>query len=503
MQAIQPWYWRSQPLQHRTGSEIFAALFLSTAPGAIATLLESPSQPALDQPQLTRYSICAGGPRQINGQPQCWTPPLGEILPWLQGLLDRSIDPPIAAPPAELPFTGGWLGWLGYDLAWEIEQLPTINADPLPFPVAYWYEPECFAVLDHAQQQLWLAATYSAQLDDLQTRLLTAPPSPRPAPQLSSLPLSLSNFKAQRSTPHFHTPRADYETAIRKVQRHIQAGDIFQANLSLRFAMPTQAASWDIYQALQQINPSPFASYWSTPWGAVISCSPERLVQLQQRQAQTRPIAGTRPRGTTLDHDRQLATELLANPKEQAEHIMLVDLERNDLGRVCAWGTVEVDELLAIERYSHVMHLVSNVKGRLHNGYGPIDLIRAVFPGGTITGCPKVRCMEIIEALEPVRRNLFYGSCGYLDQRGNLDLNILIRTLLYIPGFSDSQDQPDKKLGTQLSIQNLELKTQNSKLSAIVYGQVGAGIVADSDPEREWLEALQKAQAQLAALRSV
>ncbi|MEM7557264.1 MAG: chorismate-binding protein, partial [Cyanobacteria bacterium P01_A01_bin.84] len=167
---------------------------------------------------------------------------------------------------------------------------------------------------------------------------------------------------------------------------------------------------------------------------------------------------------------------LLANKKELAEHIMLVDLERNDLGRVCQWGSVKVDELLVIERYSHVMHLVSNVQGTLKPNYDAIDLIQGVFPGGTITGCPKVRCMEIIEELEPVRRSLFYGSCGYLDRRGNLDLNILIRTLLYV-------------------------KSANSNL-AQVYGQVGAGIVADSDPEREWYESLNKAEAQIAALRS-
>lgn len=224
---------------------------------------------------------------------------------------------------------------------------------------------------------------------------------------------------------------------------------------------------------MQAINPSPFASYWQSPWGAVISCSPERLVQLQGRKAQTRPIAGTRPRGTTKELEQRLERELLNNIKERAEHVMLVDLERNDLGRVCEWGSVQVDELLTIERYSHVIHLVSNVCGTLQPNYDAVDLIRALFPGGTITGCPKVRCMEIIEELEPVRRSLFYGSCGYLDRRGNLDLNIFIRTLL--------------------------MNHHNS----IVWGQVGAGIVADSDPEKEWYESLNKAEAQLAALRLV
>ena len=227
---------------------------------------------------------------------------------------------------------------------------------------------------------------------------------------------------------------------------------------------------------MQQINPSPFASYWRSPWGDVISCSPERLIELTGKKAQTRPIAGTRRRGMDKTSDRALAAELSSNIKERAEHIMLVDLERNDLGRVCEWGSVKVDELLAIERYSHVMHLVSNVQGILKDDCDTVDLIRGVFPGGTITGCPKVRCMEIIEELEPVRRSLFYGSCGYLDLRGNLDLNILIRTLLYVP--SDNLGVAD------------------------VWGQVGAGIVADSDPEREWYESLNKAEAQIAALRS-
>lgn len=262
----------------------------------------------------------------------------------------------------------------------------------------------------------------------------------------------------------------------------------------MRFEAYTAADSWAIYQTLQQINPSPFASYWQTPWGAVISCSPERLVQLQSRQAQTRPIAGTRSRGITPEQDQQLAQELITNTKERAEHIMLVDLERNDLGRVCEWGSVTVNELLTIERYSHVMHLVSNITGSLRPNYNAVDLIRAMFPGGTITGCPKVRCMEIIEELEPVRRSLFYGSCGYLDWRGNLDLNILIRTLLFSTGgLNPNIVLPNKILAKPAST--------SSPLN-IVWGQVGAGIIADSDPEREWYESLHKAQAQLTALKN-
>ncbi|MEH1839831.1 MAG: anthranilate synthase component I [Nostoc sp.] len=500
---IKAWYWRSLPLEKRTGSEVFAALFHSTFAPRIATLLESPYPTPIDHPQLSRYSICAGAPRLVDGIPQMWTPEVGEIFSFLEKLLQQGVeigkrdketrgqadnrDNQCLAPNA-LPFIGGWLGWLGYDVAWGIEQLPHDKIDPLPFPIAFWYEPDCFAVLDHAQQILWLAASDASGLDELQKKLVKKDAgkefsvSLRPRIPMSSLP------------PLFLTSQADYETAVNQAKKYIQAGDIFQANLSLRFQASTSASGWEIYQALQKINPSPFGSYWQTPWGEMISCSPERLVMLQNRQAETRPIAGTRSRGVTPEQDMQLAQDLLSNTKERAEHIMLVDLERNDLGRVCEWGTVTVDELLTIERYSHVMHLVSNIKGTLKSEYTAIDLIRATFPGGTITGCPKVRCMEIIEELEPVRRSLFYGSCGYLDWRGHLDLNILIRTLLLAPASQEAGGVNSS------SFPHLRLIPQHSALN-IVWGQVGAGIVADSDPEKEWYESLHKAQAQLAALK--
>ncbi len=433
----------------------------------LAVLLESPAH-ALSR--LSRYAIAAGSPRQM------WLPPVGEILPCLRALqssLTSSCDPTDKASASEaewqdLPFTGGYLGWLGYDLAWEIEKLPYLKSDVLPFPVAFWYEPECFVVIDSQENLAWLAASDRLQLQNLSDRL--------------SRELDLESRNKQQNsdrecildlTSHNHqdltfTPDVDiYTNIVRQAQKHIYAGDIFQANLSLRFGAKCSSDGWEIYKRLQRINPSPFASYWRTPWGEVISASPERLVQLQGDRVQTRPIAGTRSRGKDARSDRLQAEELLACPKERAEHIMLVDLERNDLGRVCTWGSVQVDELLEIERYSHVMHIVSNVIGQLRSDRDAIDLIQAVFPGGTITGCPKVRCMEIIEALEPHRRSLFYGSCGYIDRRG-MDLNILIRTLL--------------------------------KCGDLIWGQVGAGIVADSLPEREWQESLHKAQAQLVAL---
>jgi para-aminobenzoate synthetase component I len=472
MAELQPWYWRSLPLAGRSGSEVFQQLFLANTSG-IATLLESP---AADQ--QVRYSICAGQPRQVNGIWQVWTPAIGSILPCLKQLLSTTnpfrTDPikvTLTSSPDHLPFTGGWLGWLGYDLAWEIERLPWLKSDPLPFPVSYWYEPESFAVLDHHQQRLWLAASSLLQLDQLQNSLET-----------NLEIVAVGNDQRRIVQPNFCTPQTDYEAAVLKAKTHIQAGDIFQANLSLRFKAAGVINGWQLYQALQKINPSPFASYWQTAWGSVVSCSPERLVSVQGQQVQTRPIAGTRSRGSTPEQDQHLAEDLLTNAKENAEHTMLVDLERNDLGRVCQWGSVAVDELLTIEYYSHVMHLVSNVVGILGDQQTAIDVIRALFPGGTITGCPKVRCMEIIEELEPVRRSLFYGSCGYLDQRGNLDLNILIRTLLVVPTVFNPAEQFS---------------------AATIWGQVGAGIVADSQPEQEWYESLQKAQAQIDALQQI
>jgi para-aminobenzoate synthetase component I len=411
-----------------------------------------------DRNVLTRYSICAGAPREIDGQVQLFTPAIGEILDCLRGLLATSQE--TSDLPAHLPFTGGWLGWLGYELAGEIEALPPPKPDPLPFPIAYWYAPQAFAILDHWEQLLYISAPTKPELTALSAKLTRDNPG--------DLHLAKTSTDSIATDLHFFTSETEYQQAIVRAKKYIQAGDIFQANLSLRFSTQTNLDPWQIYQHLHGINPSPFASYWQTPWGSMMSCSPERLVKYQQPLATTRPIAGTRKRGTNPTQDLQLAAELLGNDKEIAEHIMLVDLERNDLGRVCRWGSVEVDELLSIERYSHVMHLVSNVTGELDPQYDSIDLIRAMFPGGTITGCPKVRCMEIIAQLEPFPRNLFYGSCGYLDRRGRLDLNILIRTLLYHQG--------------------------------TVWGQVGAGIVADSDPQREWQESLQKAAAQIAAL---
>ena len=499
------YFWRSHPLNNRSGSDIFATLFQpgTGQPGVsgIATLLESPvksdntsteetaketDEETAEQKtlaQLARYSICAGPPRFVKGAYQAWTLDIGSILPFLERL-GKVAAPSIecldleAQPPSSLPFVGGWLGWLGYDFAWEIENLPWLKVDGLPFPVAFWYEPAEFALLDHQKQRLWLAADTPEGVEDLSQKAMAAERSPKK----ETITQPLAGNLQVTAQPVLETSQSGFEAAVKRAKDHIRAGDVFQVNHSLRFQAQTTLSSWDVYQSLRQINPSPFASYWHTPWGAVVSCSPERLVHLDSRMAQSRPIAGTRPRGATPELDRLNAEVLRGDRKEQAEHIMLVDLERNDLGRVCEWGSVEVNELMTIERYSHVMHLVSNVMGRLKPTASAAQLIAALFPGGTFTGCPKVRCMEIIESIEPVRRSLFYGSCGYFDRKGRLDLNILIRTLLM-----SAAEQPIDDRTTEQTV-------------STVWGQVGAGIVADSDPKKEWKESVQKAKAQLLAL---
>jgi para-aminobenzoate synthetase component I len=415
-------------------SLLFEQLF---ADEPIAVLLESPGHAG--HPRTARYSYLAAVPCKIL------TPPLGSVCQALEHWLAEAEEMPL-------------LGWLGYDLAWEIEHLPWQREDSLPFPVAFWFEPEVLIVYDHWEKVLTLK---TRQDPDVWIRRIRA--VEKTCARWSENGMAIKDLT-------FLSSPEEYQEAVHRAKEYIHAGDIFQSNLSLRFqaARAERGDSLALYQQLQRLNPSPFASYWRTPWGEVVSCSPERLVKREGTRVETRPIAGTRPRGMTPEKDQYLEEELLANAKEQAEHIMLVDLERNDLGRVCRYGSIQVDELLTIERYSHVMHIVSNVVGEIRAEASSVDLIRAVFPGGTITGCPKVRCMEIIEKLEPVRRSLFYGSCGWLAPNGDLDLNILIRTLLV---------------------------TEDN-----VYGQVGAGIVADSDPLQEYLESVQKAKALLAVL---
>ena len=251
--------------------------------------------------------------------------------------------------------------------------------------------------------------------------------------------------------------------AVEKVQQYIAQGDVFQVNLSVRQSKPIEVEAIDVYEQLRLVNPSPYMAYLHTPDFQFVSGSPELLVKKKGTEVSTRPIAGTRSRGKDEDEDLKLANELIDNEKERAEHVMLVDLERNDLGRVCSYGTVEVNEFMVIEKYSHVMHIVSNVRGELADNMTSFDVTDAVFPGGTITGAPKIRTMEIIEELEPVQRGVYTGSIGWIDFTGDMELNIVIRTMVVKDGKA--------------------------------HVQAGAGIVIDSNPMNEYKESLKKAAA--------
>ena len=353
-----------------------------------------------------------------------------------------------------LPFHGGWALLLCYELAGEIEPRLRLRADAV-LPMALALRCPVAAIVDHARDCTVLVAEAGSEhlLDALQADLAATP----------SLPALPSPVQLVEDEP------SHFLDGVARIHEHLQAGDIFQVNLSRAWRAhytepPTPAA---LHAALRRANPAPFAGLLQQPGWAIASSSPERLVEVRGGLAQTRPIAGTRPR-TDGDDDGARIRELVAHPKERAEHVMLIDLERNDLGRVCVPGTVEVDELMTVESYAHVHHIVSNVRGRLREGVTPGQAIAAVFPGGTITGCPKVRCMEIIAALEDAPRGAYTGALGYLDGNGDLDLNILIRTLT-------------------LAADTVSLRA-------------GAGIVADSVADKELDETRAKARGLLRAL---
>ncbi|MEQ1681843.1 MAG: anthranilate synthase component I family protein [Nitrospira sp.] len=382
----------------------------------------------------------------------------------------------IVRPPEAPPFFGGAVGYLSYDLVRQFERLPSLALDDLACPELEFAFFDLVGAIDHALNCLVLM--FCPPLD----RFLSEPREKLFREGRDRL----AEFEARLTRPDMadahgshlgrltFTPeqeQAIYSRNVRRCQEYISAGDIYQANLSHRFNVTGSAFSslgdlqtdLSAYSRLRTLNPSPFSGILRFDAIRLISSSPERLVRLEGHRADTRPIAGTRPRGKNTDDDQRLIHELRANEKECAEHVMLVDLERNDLGRVCHFGSVQVDELMTLEQYSHVTHLVSHVAGTLKDHATGFDLLKAMFPGGTITGVPKVRCMEIIEELEPVRRGPYTGSMGYLSWSGDLDFNILIRTLVMKNGQG--------------------------------YLQVGAGIVADSDPTREYEETIHKAQA--------
>ena len=358
----------------------------------------------------------------------------------------------------ELPFSGGWLLYLGYELAGQIEprlKLPRPTAGPIASAIRI----PAAIIHDRNSGKSWAMAEagFESLLDRMASDIAHVPALIAPG-----VPLVMGGVREEES--------AKFLASVERALEYIAAGDIYQANLSRAWQarLSPGIAPQHLYQRLRETNPAPFSGVVRLDGITVVSSSPERLVSVRDGRVSTRPIAGTRPRGQTAAADVDLARELHAHPKERAEHVMLIDLERNDLGRICEAGTVKVDEFMSIESYAHVHHIVSNVSGQLRSDATPGAVLSAVFPGGTITGCPKVRCMEIIAELEGVARGAYTGSFGYLNRDGSMDLNILIRSL--------------EIAGDQLTL------------------RAGAGIVADSIPERELAETRAKARGVLRAL---
>ena len=393
----------------------------------------------------------------------------------IESLCAQLRSPQLADLP---PLHGGVVGYLGYDVVREVERLPNVPTDDLGNPDAVLSVIGDLAAYDHWRQRATLVAnafvpagadvaTVDAAYDDACARVdamaaAGAAPVEEPLVELPDAGDPLPDVVSSMGSRSFMS-------AVEVAKEHILAGDIFEIIVAQRFDLDLGADPFDVYRVLRQVNPSPYMYFLRHAELTLVGSSPEPLVRLANGRVTSRPIAGTRYRGRDDDHDRRLAAELVEHPKEIAEHIMLVDLARNDVGRVARFGTVQVDELMTLERYSHVMHMTSQVSADLSAGFGPVDVLRATLPAGTVSGAPKVRAMEIIDDLERTKRGPYAGVVGYVDFSGNLDVAITIRTMVC---------QPDGRASVQ----------------------AGAGVVADSDPADEDLECRNKARALLAAV---
>ncbi|MDP7422642.1 MAG: aminodeoxychorismate synthase component I [bacterium] len=462
-------------------SESFPELFRHFSTSANATLLDS----GLDHQRLGQFSFIGIWPFQVlktRGTKGWLISPEEDTIKQLAGdpfeILRQVMAPFKLKPQREIvPFTGGAIGYLAYDLGRHIEQLPSWATDDLQLPELYFALNDLVLARDHTTGKNYLISSGFPETDP-KHRLTRAHERLERLEETLVRPLNKSGSGAtDKPSPPEESPASaitsnfeheEYLEVIQKTIEYIYAGDIFQANISQRLETTLNTPPYDLYLKLRRKNPAPFAAYLNFDEVKVISSSPERFLKLAGDWLETRPIKGTRPRGTTPAEDRRLRDELLNSAKDRAELAMIVDLERNDIGRVCRYGTVRVPEPQLLEEYATVFHLVATVVGQLESGKDRIDLLRACFPGGSITGAPKVRAMEIIEELEPTRRSVYTGSIGYLAFTGDMDTNIVIRTML--------------------------VKSNRT------YFQAGGGIIADSKPEDEFQETLDKARALIEAL---
>jgi anthranilate synthase component I len=370
------------------------------------------------------------------------------------------------------PFAGGAVGYFGYDLVRAVEPLGEPGADPLGLPDMALMLTDSLVVFDHLRHTITILANVNLEADpDLERAYQSA------AGQIAAVRAALAGpvprvetARQPRPAPEFHSnmPREQFEAMVARIVEYIYAGDAFQVVPSQRFSATVPVEAFSIYRGLRAVNPSPYMYFLDFGDFQVAGASPEPLLTVSGHDVSTKPIAGTRPRGATAEDDRRIAAELLADEKERAEHVMLVDLGRNDLGRVCEYGSVTVDELMEVEHYSHVMHIVSSVSGRLRDGIGAMDALRSVLPAGTLSGAPKVRAMQIIDELEPVKRGGYGGAIGYLSYAGDLDTAIHIRTVVVKDG--------------------------------VAHVQAGGGTVADAKPDYEYLESVAKAEAVVRAV---
>ena len=369
---------------------------------------------------------------------------------------------PLSGEGQELPFRGGWFLYLGYELVGQLEPTLHLPATSQALPIALAVRIPAAIIVDHQRNETTVVAEEGFQQEFVSMLEAIA--------KVDATSSSSPDKGRPGGVSLSEDPPEHYTAGVERIRDYISAGDVFQVNLSRawRGELHAEQRAVDLYRQLRTTNPAPFACLADFHDFAIISSSPERLVRVHNGTVDTRPIAGTRPRGDNAADDQALLEELIAHPKERAEHIMLIDLERNDLGRICDYGTVKVNELMTVESYQHVHHIVSNIQGKLRDGMTPGQVIRAVFPGGTITGCPKVRCMEIIAELEQTGRGAYTGSVGYLNHNGDMDLNILIRTMT-------------------LQGRRLQFRT-------------GAGIVMDSVAPNELKETRHKARGLLRAI---